>query len=127
MTGSINPINVNTQGVGAKVGYGAQPKQEKAGEEQPAASTGAENKPVNPDKVLEFMSASSASFVPAAKPLDPSKYVNSESEARIAALMGSFEDQVAQGLIDFQTEFAGTGLSDSAMMAAVLNKVNKEA
>lgn len=124
---SINPINVNTQGVGAKIGYGAQPKKEKAVEEQPKASQAAEKTPVDADKVLDYMSANAAYSAPATKTIDPSKYVDKASEARIASFMGSFEDKVAEGLAAFNAEFAGMDISEGAKMAVVLKQVENQA
>ena len=126
MTSSINPINVNTQGVGAKIGFGAKPKQEKELEAKQETQAGTEQKSaVSADKVLDFMAAGATQFV-ARKTVDPSKYVDEASAKRIADLMGSFEDKVAEGLKAFDKEFATAGVSDSAKMAVVLGKIDKE-
>ena len=126
MTSGINPINVNPQGVGANSGYGAQPQQKSNTSEQPAPTSSIEQTPVDPNSVLNFMSASAACSAPAVKNLDPSKYVDKESEARIATFMGSFEDQVAQGLLAFNEEFPGTAISDATKMAVVLKQVESQ-
>lgn len=123
---SINPINVNTQGIGAKVGYGAQSKQEKSVEEQPKASQAAEQTPVDAGKVLDYMSANAVYSAPSTKTVDPAKYVDKASEARIASFMGSFEDKVAEGLAAFNSEFAGMDISEGAKMAVVLKQVESQ-
>lgn len=126
MTGSINPINVNTQGVGAKVGFGAQPKPEKEEAKAAESQAAVEQTPVDAGKVLDYMSANAAVVVPK-KAVDPSKYVNAESEARIASFMGAFEDKVAEGLKAFELEFAGMNVSEDTKMAVVLKQVEQEA
>ncbi len=127
---SINPINVNTQGIGAKIGFGAQPKQEKEAEKQPEVQPCVEQKSVSPDQVFNYLSASAnsvaASVVSKGQTLDPSKYVDEASRARIASFMGSFEDKVAEGLKAFDKEFSGVSVSDATKMNIVLKQIDKE-
>lgn len=124
---SINPINVNTQGIGARVGFGAPSKEEKKAEEKAAEKKAAEQSPIAADKVLDYMAASAVAVTPAkTKSIDPSKYVDKASEERIAAFMEQFEEKVASGLKAFDKEFAGTKVSEEAKMAVVLKQVEKE-
>jgi len=60
------------------------------------------------------------------KTVDPSKYVDEASAARIASFMGGFEDKVAEGLAAFDKEFAGVNVSDSTKMGVVLSQLDKE-
>lgn len=126
MTSSINPINVNTQGIGGAAGFGAKPKTEKEEVKEEAKAAVAEEKTQVPaDQVLNFLAQTAVSVTPR-KTVDPSKYVDSESAARIAGFMADFEDKVADGLKAFDKEFAGVKVSDSAKMAVVLAQVEKE-
>lgn len=125
MTGSIDPISTSAAGVGGAMGYGASPTPSKSEAPTPEVSSGITQTPVDPNAVLNFMSANAALSMPT-RSVDPSKYVNAESAARIASFMGSFEDRVAQGLQAFEQEFAGIDVSDGAKMAVVLGQINKE-
>lgn len=125
----INPINVNAQGIGSATGFGAKPKTEEEAPEKEAAAATAEEKPqLSADTILNYM-AQSAVTVQAAnkKTVDPSKYVDSESAARIAGFMADFEGKVATGLKAFDQEFGDSNVSDSSKMAVVLKQINKEA
>lgn len=125
---SIDPINVNTQGVGARFGFNAKSKPEAEEKKTPESVPGVETAKVDADKVLDYLAAGAASVVPTGKKtVDPSKYVDAQSEARIAAFMSSFEDKVAEGLKAFDAEFAGLNISDGAKMAVVLKQVESEA
>lgn len=122
---SINPINVNTQGVGNSFGYGVKSKAEhKEAEETKTSLNSGEKSKVAPDDVLNYMAQSAT--VAAPRTIDPSKYVDKESEARIAGFMAQFEDKVAEGLKAFDQEFAGIDISDSAKMSVVLAGIDKE-
>lgn len=126
---SINPINVNSQGVGNSYGFGAKAKakeeETKAEEKSPATSQKAS---VAADDVLNFMAQSAVSVAPATtKSVDPAKYVDKASAERIAGFMAEFEDKVAEGLANFEKEFAGVNVSDSTKMTLILAGLNKEA
>lgn len=121
----IDPINVNTQGVGGSYGFGSKPKAKSGEAEEKEASKALEQTPVSADDVLNFMAQSAVSFTPN-KTIDPSKYVDKESAARIAGFMSSFEDKVAEGLAAFDKEFQDVEVSDSSKMAVVLANINKE-
>ena len=123
---SINPINVGAQGVGARTSFGAKPKAEAGKEGKPEVHVGAEKPSVSPDKVFDFLSANSVNHV-AKKTVEPSKYVDAASKARIESFMASFEDKVAEGLKAFDKEFAGANMSEGTKMALVLKNVEKEA
>lgn len=122
---SINPINVNTQGIGNSYGYGAKSKSEHKEAEEAKIGVNGEKPQVSADDVFKFMAQSAT--VAAPKTIDPSKYVDSASEARIAGFMADFEDKVAEGLKAFDQEFSGANVSDSAKMAVVLAGIDKEA
>lgn len=121
---NINPINVNTQGVAG--GYVprekllAGRKEDKEFQEKEVA---ARKEQLSADAVLNYLALSAAVVAP--KKLDPAKYVDEESAARIAGFMADFEDQVAEGLAAFSAEFPNA--SPKAGEAVVLAKLNKEA
>lgn len=120
----INPINVNTQGIHGALGYGAKAKSEhKETEEAKTGAAGSQKPQLSADDVLNFLAQSAA--VAAPKTVDPSKYVDKESEARIAGFMADFEDKVAEGLAAFAKEFPTA--SEKTGEAVVLAKLNKEA
>jgi len=126
----INQINVNSQGIGSASGYGAKPKSKEESQEAEAATAAApaQESKVSADDVLNYMAQSAISVKPAAaKTVDPSKYVDDASAARIAGFMADFEDKVSTGLKSFDKEFAGADVSDSAKMAVVLKQINSEA
>lgn len=119
----INPINVNTQGIGAKVGYGAQKKEEKELEKKAETQASPEKTQVSADKVFDFLSASSISVVPK-KTVDPSKYVDDASAARIAAFMQGFEDTVAANLSAISADFPK--MSEGAKTTLALKQADKK-
>lgn len=122
----INPINVNPQGISSSSGFGAKPKAKEEGAKEPEiAAKGSEQKQIPADKMLELMAQSAVSVSPKAA-VDPAKYVDEASAARIAGFMADFEDKVAEGLAAFDKEFAGVNVSDSAKMAVVLAGIDKE-
>jgi len=123
---AINPINVNTQGIGNSYGYEKQAKAKEKEAKEEEVSIGNQQKSVPADQVLNYMAQSAVAVTPAKKALDPSKYVDEESAARIAGFMAQFEDKVAEGLAAFNEEFAGVDISDSSKMALVLAGINKE-
>lgn len=126
MTSSINPINVNTQGIGGAHGFGAKPKAEKEEvKEEAKAALREEKSSVPADKVLDFLAQSSVSVTPK-KALDPAKYVDEASAKRIAGFMADFEDKVAEGLKAFDEEFKGANVNENTRLAVVLAKVEKE-
>lgn len=119
----INPINVNAQGVGSASGFGAKPKTEtEKDEKKETAPVGAEQKPVSPDKVLNYM-ANSAVVTVAPKTVDPSKYVDEASAERIAGFMADFENIVASNLQAIVGEFPD--MSPEAAMALALAQTEK--
>lgn len=122
---SINPINVNTQGVSSSVGFGISKKEAKEAEgKEKEVKGGVPQTPVSADKVFEYLSANSAAVKP--KTVDPAKYVDDASADRIAEFMKGFEEKVAQGLKAFDEEFAGVEVSEAAKMAVVLKQVESE-
>ena len=126
---TVNPINVNTQGIGTSYGYGTQSKA-KNEETKEKEQTGATSKktPVAADDVLSYMAQSAVAVAPAkTKTINPAKYVDEKSAERIAGFIAQFEDKVAEGLANFDKEFAGVDMSDSSKMAVVLAGINKDA
>lgn len=116
---SVNSINVNTQGIGGGYGFNAKAK---ANEEEKAKNnlTTTEEKPqVSADEVFNYMAQSAVSVTPSSiASVDTSKYVNSESAARIAGFMSQFEDIVATNLAAITQEFP-TMAEDSAQALAL--------
>lgn len=122
---SIDPINVNTQGIGNAYGFQNNKSKNASKEAEATPNATIEQTPVAANDVLSYMAQSAVSVTPSAtKTVDPSKYVDSESAARIAGFMADFEDKVAQGLQAFNQEFPD--MSDSAKMTAVLAGINKQ-
>lgn len=131
---SINPINVNSQGVGGSYGFNAQAKTAKDDTKQEQAQVqNNEQSTVSADKVLDYLSASSSTMAASVTgknniaSIDTSKYVDDASKARIAAFVQGFEDKVAEGLQAFDKEFSGASVSDSTKMAVVLKQLDQEA
>lgn len=119
---TINPINVNSQGIGNTYGYGPKPKAEGKETKEAQVNVGGEKKSVSADSVLSFMAQSAVSVTPSTtKVIDPSKYVDKESEARIAGFMASFEDVVAKNLSAITAEFPE--MSDGAKQSLALAQV----
>ena len=123
---SIHPINVNTQGLNPASGFAPRTKAEEKEKKALAKEATAEKTPLSPDKVLDFLAQSAIAPVPK-KTIDPSKYVDKASEARIASFMASFEDKVAEGLKAFDKEFPGVAVSESTKLTVTLAGINKEA
>lgn len=125
---SIDPINVNTQGIGNAYGFnGSKPKDASAKTQDATPSSTIAHTPVAANDVLSYMAQSAVSVTPTAtKTIDPSHYVDSESAARIAGFMADFEDKVAQGLQAFNNEFPDSSMSDSAKTAVVLAGIDKQ-
>lgn len=122
---SINPINVNTQGIGNALGYGtAKAKTEDKETKETGLEAGAQQKAVSADEVLNFMAQSSASVTPSTTSVDPSKYVDKASAERIAGFMSQFEDIVANNLSAITAEFPE--MSEGGKQALALAQVNKQ-
>lgn len=118
---NIDPINVNTQGVGGSYGFlGKKASRENDKGKAEKASIAPEQTPVPADQVLNHMAQSAISVAP--RKVDPSKYVDSASADRIAGFMADFEDIVANNLKAISTEFPN--MSDSAKQALALSQVN---
>lgn len=118
MTNNINGIGINAGNVNPYVN--PKPQGEAKTEENPEGKNpqpqGAQ---VKPDDVLSFMAQSAivnASTVTAPKTYDVNKYVTPEQAARIAGFIGSFEDEVAQGLAAINDELGGANMSESAKL-----------
>lgn len=122
---SINPINVNTQGIGSAFGFGTQAKAEGKEAKEAEVKTTGQQAQVPAGEVLSYMAQSAVSVTPSStKTIDPAKYVDSESAARIAGFMSQFEDIVATNLTAISQEFPG--MSESAKQALALSQVDKQ-
>lgn len=124
----IKQIGINPSLVNAAGDFGKKAKSEEKEEKEKPVQGMVEGGPakVSVDDVLNFMAQSAVSVTPAkAKVIDPAKYIDKESELRIADLMAGFEDKVAEGLEKFAKEFPQ--MSEGAKMAAVLTGINNEA
>jgi len=119
----INPINVNPQGIGAASGFGAKPQaKEEEKKEAEVVAKGEEKAQLSGDAVLSYMAQSAVTVTP--KKLDPAKYVDSESQARIASFMGQFEDIVATNLSAINAEHPQ--MSEGSKMALALAQFDKQ-
>ncbi len=118
---SINPINVNTQGIGSSYGYETPSKAKEKETKEKEISTENQKNPVPADKVLNYMAQSAVGMTTAKKALDPSKYVDEESAARIAGFMAQFEDIVAENLSAISAEFPE--MSESAKQTLALAQI----
>lgn len=121
---SINPINVNTQGIGGFYGYGEKPKAEEKETKEAEVIVNSEKAQVSADKVLDLMAQKAISVAP--KTINPAEYVDEASKMRIEEFMKGFENKVAEGLAAFELEFKGVEVSDSAKMAVVLAGIDKK-
>lgn len=120
----INPINVNPQGIGAANGFGSKPQaKEEEKKEAEVAFKGEEKPQLSGDAVLSFMAQSAAAVKPTTK-LDPAKYVDSESEKRIASFMGQFEDIVATNLSAINAEHPD--MSEGSKIALALAQFDRQ-
>jgi hypothetical protein len=125
---SINPINVNTQGIGAGFLY-AQGKQNNVNNNQEPVKENQQQAQaqVKPDDVFSYMANSAGALIGAANAkgisgIDTSKYVDAESRARIEKSMNDFQNNVNTGMTAVNKEFPN--MSDGAKMAVVLNQIN---
>lgn len=124
---NVNPINVNTQGIGGAFGFGSKPKseaEEQKKEPEVAVASG-EKKALSADEILTYMAKSAAVNVPkATKTIDPSKYVDEASAKRIAGFMAGFEDVVAKNLAAITKEFPE--MSEGAKQSLALAQTEKQ-
>lgn len=112
---AINPINVNTQGIGGTWGFGLQQRtEEKPQEKADLSSNLSQNRQVSSDATYAFLNAQGAAFVPTNR-LNPAQYVDGASAERIAGFMAQFEDIVATNLGVIAQELPS--LSDGASYA----------
>lgn len=128
MTNNINGVGINT---GAVNSYVPQSKKEdvKTGENPETETSQESGKTLNPDDVLTFMAQQANIYKPAnlvAGKYDISKYVTPEQAKNIAGFVASFEDAVAEGLIDIDEEF-GNILSDAAKYEIAANMAGPKA
>lgn len=126
---SINPINVNAQGIGNSYGYGFTKSDNKDAktEENTTQTAGSQQNAVAADDVLNYMAQSAQVNVKGTSAssisnIDTSKYVDSESAQRIAGFVSQFEDIVATNLTAISQEFPN--MSDSSKQALALAQVN---
>ena len=102
MTNNIPRIGINTSSV---TNYNGQPSGNNPtpeGTDNNPTPTAAGYTPVDPDSVFTFLSYNTTVNTP--RTYDVSKYVTPEQAARIAGLMSSFENEVAQGLLRIEEE-----------------------
>lgn len=124
MGSNINPINVNPQGIGNNYGFEPKAKQEEKKAEEKEVKAEVQQKSVPAEDILGFMAQSAIAVMPVAtKAVDPAKYVDKESEARIADFMAQFEDIVAKNLEAIDKEFPQ--MSEGAKQALALAQVGE--
>lgn len=123
---NVNPINVNTQGIGGAFGFGSKPKSEAEEQKKEPEVTVAsgEKKPLSADEILTYMAQSAAIAAPKAKVIDPAKYVDEASAKRIAGFMAGFEDVVATNLAAITKEFPE--MSEGAKQSLALAQTEKQ-
>lgn len=127
MANNINPININSQAINySKISQ--YEKKDGAVKDSPKEHQAAvDKKEVPASDVLNYMAAQSIDVQPqkVKKTLDVSKYVTPEQAQRIAGFVQGFESEVEKGLIEFDKEFPGAGVSESTKMDFVLDMFNK--
>ena len=127
MANNINPININSQAINySKISQ--YEKKDGAVKDSPKEQHSViDKKEVPASDVLSYMAAQSVDVQPqkVKKTLDVSKYVTPEQAQRIAGFVQGFESEVEKGLIEFDKEFPGTGVSESTKMDFVLDMFNK--
>lgn len=124
---NVNPINVNTQGIGGAFGFGSKPKSETEEQKKEAevAVVSNEQKTLSADEILTYMAKSAAVSAPKApKVIDPSKYVDEASAKRIAGFIAGFEDVVAANLAAITKEFPE--MSEGAKQSLALSQADKQ-
>jgi hypothetical protein len=94
-------------------------KDEKKPEEKEQVSPQVQRKEVEPEKVLDYMAAWANPVAP--KTINPSKHVDSASEARIAEMMARFEKEVEARADVIRDEFPQA--SAAAVQALALKQV----
>ena len=118
MTNNVNgvgltPTNINTY-TGASQGNAPAPEDKTL----PTQPSGVEHKPVSPSDILDQMAmlaTAGGSVVTSPQTYNVDAYVTPEQAERIAAFMASFEESVANGLINIEDEF-GDFLSEDAQL-----------
>ncbi len=127
MTNNINPININAQAI--KYAQLNQPeKKEDAVKDAPKGHNPAVGqKEVPASDVLSYMAAQSVDVQPKVKKtVDVSKYVSPEQAQRIASFVQGFEAEVEKGLLSFDKEFPGNGLSEAAKLGIAAQMYDKD-
>ena len=126
MANNVNPINLNLQAINYAKMRGAENKPEAPKEDVVKDSgTGAEQKSVAANDVLNYMAAQNIDLKPTNAIPDVAKYVTQEQALRIAGFVQGFESAVAQGLKEFNAEYAGVPLSDDAKLTAAVMAFEK--
>ena len=118
MTNNVNGIGLNPTTVGGYTGapQGNPPAPEDTNPAGNAPSV--EHTPVNPSDILNQMAMLAVAGNPVVsnpQAYNVDAYVTPEQAERIAAFMEGFEDAVAKGLVDIESEF-GDLLSEDAQL-----------
>lgn len=123
---AINPISVNTQGIGSSYGFIAHAKPEEKKAEAQAQPQAQQQTQLSANDVLGYMAQSAVAFSPvqATKTINPANYVDSASAARIGEFMSQFEDTVAANLSAIAAEFPS--MSESASIAVAAGMTDSE-
>lgn len=123
---AINPINVNTQGIGSAYNFNGKAKSsETENKEAEAASVNSNEKTLSADDVFSYLAQSAVSVKPAsAKTVDPSKYVDSASASRIEDSMAQFEAAFNANIGTIAGEFPE--MSDGAKQTLALAQINAQ-
>lgn len=102
MTNDIPGVGINTRLVSTYTGQPSGNAPTPEGTDNNPTPTAAGYTPVDPDSVFTFLSYNPTVNTP--RTYDVSKYVTPEQATRIAALVASFEGEVAQGLLRIEEE-----------------------
>ena len=127
MANNINPININTQAIKYAQLSHPEKKEDAVKDSQQDAKPSVGQKEVPAGDVLNFMAAQSIDVQPKVKKtVDVSKYVTPEQAQRIASFVQGFEKEVEKGLLNFNKEFPGNGLSDAAKLGLAAQMFEQE-
>ena len=127
MANNINPININAQAIKyAQLNF-AEKKEDAVNDKAQDHRAPVSQKEIPASDVLSYMAAQSVDVQPQVKKtVDVSKYVTPEQAQRIASFVQGFETEVEKGLLNFDKEFPGNGLSEASKMNLAVQLFNKD-
>ncbi len=127
MANNINPININTQAIKYAQLSHPEKKEDAIKDASKESKPAIGQKEVPASDVLSYMAAQSVDVQPKVKKtVDVSKYVTPEQAQRIAGFVQGFEKEVEKGLLNFNKEFPGNGLSEAAKLGIAAQIYDKD-